>query len=76
MCRQEIPDDYIFNPVLVNPLKEGEGKALEGLMEGGTGAEGGGGVEGGEVEEFMWFYKVAIQYITFIVIQKNNTSAK
>jgi len=55
MCRQEIPDDYIFNPVLVNPLKEGEGKALEGLME-GTGAEGV-GVEGGEVEEFMWFYK-------------------
>ena len=61
MCRQEIPDDYIFNPVLVNPLKEGEGKALEGLME-VTGAEGV-GVEGGEVEEFMWFYKVVIQYI-------------
>ena len=29
MCRQEIPEDYIFNPVLVNPPDQEEGPATK-----------------------------------------------
>jgi len=52
MCRQEIPEDYIFNPVLVNPPDQEEGPAKvvavaqveqEGVEE--------------QEEEYQWFYK-------------------
>lgn len=52
MCRQEIPDDYIFNPVLVNP-PEGEGEerlSVEGVDEGEASTAV-------AVEDFLWFYK-------------------
>ena len=52
MCRQEIPDDYIFNPVLVNPA---EGEGVEGVTV--EGLDDGEASTAVAVEDFLWFYK-------------------
>jgi len=53
MCRQEIPEDYIFNPVLVNPPDQEEGPATKVVATAQVDQEGGEEQE----EEYQWFYK-------------------
>ena len=61
MCRQEIPEDYIFNPVLVNPPDKEEGPATKVVATAQVDQEG------GEEQEAGFYISIYLFYLSFLV---------